>query len=110
MYAEYKPNTVVTLEVAKRQVQDRLKLAAGKAYPICGSIVNLEKVTNDAREYLGNDAANEGVICFAIITANPLQKMFGNFFLTFKKSKMPTRLFYNQEDAVRWINVNRFMN
>lgn len=110
MYAEYKPNTYVTLEVAQRQVKDRLELAAGKAYPICGSIVNLDKVANDARDYLGTDAAMEGVICFAIVTENPLQKMFGNFFLSFRKSKTPTRLFYNQEEALRWININRFVN
>jgi len=34
MYAEYKPNTTVTLEVAKNQVMDRLAMSKGKAYPI----------------------------------------------------------------------------
>lgn len=110
MYAEYKPHTYVTLEVAKQQVKDRLELAAGKAYPICGSIINLDKVSNDAREYLGTDEAMEGVICFAIVTSNSLQKMFGNFYLNFRKSKVPTRLFYNQEEALRWIEINRFVN
>jgi len=110
MFAEYKPNTFVTLEMAKRQVKDRLELARGRAYPICGSIVNLEKVANDAREFLGTEKANQGVICFAIVTANPLQKMFGNFYLNFRKSKIPMRLFTNREDAIRWINQNKFMN
>ena len=110
MFAEYKPNTHVTLEMAKRQVNDRLELANGKAYPICGSIVNLKKVSNDAREFLGTDAAMSGVICFAIVTSNPLQKMFGNFYLNFRKSKIPTRLFSNQDEALQWISRNRFVN
>ena len=110
MYAEYKPNTVVTLEVARNQVKDRQELAQGKAYPICGGIINLKKVSNNAREYLGTDEAMKGVICFAIVTSNPLQKMFGNFYLTFKKSVIPTKLFYSNDEAIRWIEKNRFMN
>lgn len=110
MYAEYKPNTVVTLEVAKRQVKDRREISNGNAYPICGNIVNLKKVSNPAREYLGTDEAMKGVICFAIITNSPMQKMFGNFYLTFKKSKIPTRLFSSKEEALNWIEKNRFMN
>lgn len=110
MYAEYKPNTTVTLEVAKNQVMDRLAMSKGKAYPICGSIVNLKKVSNPAREFLGTDEAMKGVICFAIITNNSLQKMFANFYLTFKKSKIPTRMFISKEDALNWIEKNRFMN
>lgn len=110
VYAEYKPSVRVTLDVAKQVVEDRLLVCSGVSYPVCGDISNLVKVDNDAREYLGSEEACRLITRLAVITNNPIQKLLGNFYLRFKKSDIPTRLFTNKKKAVYWLKNANSLN
>ncbi len=110
IFAEYKKDTIVTLEVAKQAVKDRLLVAQGVSYPLCGDIRNLAKVTDEAREILGSDEAFVGIKILAVITANPIQKLLGNFYLRFKSSKVSTRLFTDKDKAVFWLKNYKTLN
>ncbi len=46
---------------------------------------------------------HEVVSAVAILVANPLSRMMGNFFMNVNKPKAPTRLFDDEAAAVEWL-------
>ncbi len=41
LFATYKPGLVITLDIAKKCVEDRLTLSQGKTFPMLGDISNI---------------------------------------------------------------------
>ena len=73
--------------------------------PVLADIRNLGKVSDEAREWLATDEANELIPAMAILTNNPIQKLLANFYLMLSKPSMPTRLFTDKDKALRWLKL-----
>ena len=55
-----------------------------------------------ARDYFAT-AGNEGMSALAIIMENTFGCMIGNFYLKVSRPNIPTKLFSNEEQAIKWL-------
>ena len=99
----FKPDLTITLAIAEELVQNRLKLSNGVSLPGLTDIRNLSKVENQATDYLASEEAHELVSATAILTYTPIQNLIANFYLKFKNSICPTKLFTDKDQALRWL-------
>jgi len=108
LYGVYLPNTVVTLAVAKKCVEDRLKVTNGKSYP---SLVNLKNVAGEekaARDYYSTGEGIKEVIAGAFIVGSYKSTILANYYLKLNKPKIPVRLFDSEEIALKWLEPFRY--
>ena len=110
IYGEYFPNTVITLDLAKKAVQDRYTLTKGTSYPVLADVINLKFVEDDAREYLSSDEACKFVTALAVVTDKPISNLFANVYLKWNRPPVPTKLFTNKEKAIRWLKLFTQLN
>jgi hypothetical protein len=103
MYGKYKPHVVIDLNAAMKVAEDRLKLANNKDYPFMGFLDGISSATKEARDFFSNGDGIKHMKKLALMTNSPISKMAGNFFLRISKPAVPTSLFTNKEDAIRWL-------
>ena len=99
----FSQNVVINLNVAKDMVKDRLMLSEGKPYLILVEIDKIKAVENKARSYFASTEGTRQLIAAALIANSYLSRIIGNFFLTFNKPLIPTRLFTDREEARQWL-------
>ncbi len=106
IYASYQPKLAIDLEIAKKTSMYRKQISQKRGdMPVLADIRNLGKVSDEAREWLATDEANELIPAMAILTNNPIQKLLANFYLMLSKPSMPTRLFTDKDKALRWLKL-----
>ncbi|MBT1703529.1 DUF7793 family protein [Chryseosolibacter indicus] len=103
MFGEYKEDVTIDLTAAQKVVSDRIKLCKNIAYPFLGTTQGLQNLSKEAREYFSTEEGTRFMKKLAIVTTSSIDKMVGNFFLKFNHPAVPTRLFTNQEDALKWL-------
>lgn len=103
MYGEYKEDVVIDLEAAKKVAEDRIKLCNNTSYPFLGTTRGLQNFSREAREYFSEEPGTRFMKKLAIISTSTIDRMVGNFFLKINHPTVPTRLFSNKEDALKWL-------
>lgn len=80
-------------------------LGGGKAF--CNLVI-MEKfvqVGEDARKYAASEENNTYTIADAFVINSFALKIVGNFYIRYDKPVRPTRLFTNEEDALKWLRT-----
>jgi hypothetical protein len=104
MCYSYKPHIKkVTLDIARQMVKDRLKLSAGKTYPLFANLSNMVDVDKDARKYFSEGDALKHMSVGAILVSNPAAKYLANIFLRFDKPPLPAKCFTQKQQAFNWL-------
>lgn len=95
----------ITLEIAKEIVSKRLELTKGEKVLAIANVEEVKGVDRDARVYLSSEEGNQGIRAGAIITDSAFTRHMANFFMkiSFSKSKIPAKVFSNEEDAIAWL-------
>jgi hypothetical protein len=95
----------ITLDVAKDLVVRRLKMTDSKPVLMLVTVKDLKGMERDARSYLSSDEGIAGVQAGAIVVKSPFTTHMANFFMkiSFNKSKMPAKVFSNEEEAIVWL-------
>ncbi|ABG58943.1 STAS/SEC14 domain-containing protein [Cytophaga hutchinsonii] len=96
---------VLTLEVAQEVVKQRLLFAAGVTYPVLADIRNIKSVTSQARAFFAKPESNTFISAGALIVNNIFLETIGNIFIYLNKPSIPSRLFRNEQDAVKWLKT-----
>ncbi len=104
LHIEYKPNNVL-LDVAsaRKVIEDAVSFAEGSIYPVLTDINNMPNHSREVREYFAKEAGKTAV-ANAIITNNTFSKILANFFLSFNQPSTPTKIFNDQEKAIKWLS------
>lgn len=103
MHGTYKRGFKITLEDAKKIVDERTKLLGGKdanAIIYDGGVVSMDKA---ARDFLSSEEGVKGLKSVAIIENSFFSKMLINFFLKLTNPRIQVRAFGNPEDALKWL-------
>jgi hypothetical protein len=58
---------------------------------------------SEVRNWAAETSGNHYTIVDAIVISNIAQKIIANFYLSFNKPKMPTKIFTSNEKALEWI-------
>lgn len=105
LYVFYKKPSLIDLETAKLDVEDRLRLQNGRSHYVITDIANLKSATKEAREFLSNpDGGLKGIIAGAFISGSVFSYAILNLFLKINKPLIPSRFFSSKSDALIWIN------
>lgn len=105
MHLVYKPDLIITLEIAKQMVDHRLQTFNGKTYPVFIDIRNLIAIKADARKHLAGPEAIKYISAGAIYLDSYIQYLVGTIFLKIDKPAIPARLFTEKEKAFEWLEL-----
>lgn len=101
-YMRYKPIKLLSIEIAKPLVVERLKFKKGVSYPSLFDITQVKSSTKEARDFLAREG-NKLVTASAILTKSPMLRMMANFFIKVNKPLNPTQMFTDEEAAIQWL-------
>jgi hypothetical protein len=102
LHAVYKQGAIIGLDTAKEMVAARLKLQNGKIYCCLAHLKDIRAITKEAKKYLA-EAGYMGVSKVAIVAGTTMSIQLGNLFILIQKPSKPTRLFKNEEAAIKWL-------
>jgi len=101
------------IELVKKMVDLRLKVTPDEPYLFIANVMNVKKSTKEARDYLASKKGSERVIAAALIVDSMLTATLANFFMRVSKPLVTTKLFTEEEEAIRWlktVNKNNAIN
>jgi hypothetical protein len=99
----YKKNTVIGLEVAKEITTFCKNYSGDVSYPVLSYIQYIKVISKEAREYFACKEACEKIIKGAVIVDSGFSRILGNIFLTIDKPAVPSKMFTNKEEAIKWL-------
>ncbi|MBJ7880509.1 DUF7793 family protein [Gelidibacter salicanalis] len=103
LYFEYKENVIVNLEEAIKIVDDRLKLQAGKSYPILCNTRGIKSMDKDARWYLATEGS-QLAIAVALIRNTPLSRLLAEMYMLGSVPSVPTKIVDNEGEGLEFLN------
>lgn len=89
--------------IAQILVDERKKITNERDCYVIIEAGKVKKISKKERDYMASDVATQNLLGAAFILKSPVQKMIGNFFLSFNKPKVKAKIFLNKEDALNWI-------
>jgi hypothetical protein len=99
---QYNPGLVITLDAAIDCTKIRMELSNGVTRPMFTDARNAKDIDKEARDYLGKHGT-EYVKAGAFLIKSQLQLIVGNLFFAFNKPPVPSKLFMNEDEALRWL-------
>ncbi|MGV3631594.1 MAG: STAS/SEC14 domain-containing protein [Bacteroidota bacterium] len=75
----------------------------GDKFPLLIDARGIKSMTREARNQFSVRGRETSTTSFAIIIDSPLSRVIGNFFMGINKPAVPTRLFENEEEAIKWL-------
>jgi hypothetical protein len=92
------------VDLAKENMAAIVRISQGALHPTLNYLPDHE-VTNEAQDYYQQH--EPAALASAMVARSMMSVLLGNIFLTFKKLKIPTKLFNNSEDAIQWLHGQR---
>ena len=93
----------ITLEIAKKTVETRLKFTEGKSYPVFGQGINVSAIDRDAREYFASAEAVKGIKAGAFYVESVFQSFLINFSFNIFTPIVPVKIFTDRQKAIKWL-------
>jgi hypothetical protein len=100
----FHPETVISIEDAKKVVQERIKLCNNKDYPIYADVGGVISIDAATRKYFKGPEARKNAKATAMYVNTPISRFLGNLFMKVDRPIMPTKMFTNREKALKWLN------
>ncbi len=98
----YKEGAMLDLAAARIIVSARLALQQGDVYPFLCDVRSTFDVTREGREYMSNEGG-EGLSRVALLSKGHVSDMIAAFYLKVQKPKVPTRIFSERTQALRYL-------
>lgn len=104
LFFEYKPETVISLTVARKVVSDRIQFQNENIYPILCNIKGIKDSDKAGRDYL---AQSGSVLAKAVaILGNPqVSETMSDFYLKVNKPTIPTSFFTDEKQALAFLKT-----
>ena len=102
LYANYLPGIVITIDVAKELIRHRKEYTQNLPYPSLVTGEGLRAINKEARAYFAKEGA-EGIIAAALLVNSVYTEFFGNMFLKITQTSIPSKLFTDKEEALKWL-------
>ncbi len=104
LYSKYAPNLKVTLDIAKVNVEERLKLCKGQSYPMFVYGANLRQLDKEAGKYLSSAEGTKGIKAGAFLAESHLDYLIMSLFVAAFSSPFPVKVFLYELKAQIWLN------
>lgn len=93
----------IDLDIAKKAVENRLKVFNNKKYPGIVKIGFLKDTTKDARDFLASEKGCEGFVAGAIVVNTILENIIASLYLYLNRPVVPTKIFKDEAKAKEWL-------
>jgi hypothetical protein len=103
VYQVFKPKTSITIDVAKKVIEDRLKVSNGKAMPIYIDIRNVISVDYRAKDYLAGKEGSKLLTAGAFLLDNNIMRLLAKVFCYIDRPPVPARWFNERQKALQWL-------
>jgi len=103
LYIAFKKDAEVELEHVIANKEAREKIQQGKKMLVLGDIRKMWHISKAAQDYLASKEVTNLNIAMAILTSSLMTVLLANFFIKFKKPATPTKMFKNEEKAIKWL-------
>ena len=104
IHGVYHPNLeTIDLRTAQKLVRDRKEISCGKTLPVYIDLSRFVSITKDAREFMASSEAVEGLSAVGILLKTWIHKSIANFWYSINKPKVPTKMFNEKEDVLKWL-------
>lgn len=105
LFVNYKPNSIITIDAAKRVVADRLNLANNTPKYVIAEVSNIKNSTKEAREYLSQkDGGLKGILAGAFVSNKVYSYFILNLFLKIISPNIPAKYFMDEQSAIKWVS------
>ncbi len=98
-----KPMPAHELNNALENLELTRKISMGKPRPLLVDMTGIKSMTREAREEYAKAGIDSLVTAIGLVTRSAMSRIVANFFLSFNKPSVPTRLFNNIEAAKKWL-------
>jgi hypothetical protein len=75
----------------------------GKRMPVLVDMRGVRSQTREARQYFEGPEAEQATLAVALLIGSPVSRMLANFFVRLSTQRIPTRLFTDEDEAIRWL-------
>lgn len=99
VHTKYPEGQIITLEIAKNIVEDRITYTEGRLYPGLADIRNIAKVEYAAMKYWASQESYSSLSKLAVYSDKRLSKIFFNFWFKVDKPFKPTKYFTDKGSA-----------
>ena len=103
VHLRYNANSVLTLEMAKEIVEERLKICDGVSRPIFADYRAVLFLDAKTRNYLSEGDAVKLVKAGAFLIDHPITKLLGNIFTKVNRPPLPSKFFTDEKKALKWL-------
>ena len=110
VYQVFKPECILTLDVAKKVVEARLSVSNKMTTPIFIDLTNVVTTNTAARKFLAKGEALQFLSAGAFLLDNELMRLAGNVFIYIDKPLIPTKLFTDRDKAEKWLEQFKYLN
>jgi hypothetical protein len=93
----------MSLDDAREAVQTTFALAGNRRLPVLVDLRGIRSQSREARDYLSSEVMAPMFAAVALLIASPVSQVVGNFFMRLRHQPLPTRLFLDEQQAVRWL-------
>jgi hypothetical protein len=92
---------VCTEALARASIVELMDLSGGARLPVLADIRKWKSMTRDARTFYGN--ATDSFSALALLVSSPATRMTANFFIGVNRPNVPTQMFTDEAEALRWL-------
>ena len=103
LMAVNKPMPTHDLNDALENLELTKKLSQGRPRPLLVDMTGIKSMTREAREEYAKAGVDSLVTAIGLVTKSAMSRIVANFFLSFNKPAVPTRLFNSVEAAKKWL-------
>ena len=97
------PGCDQTLDDARANVAANREIGQGHPRPALIDMTQVKSTSFAAQRYYAGPEAHDFLTAAALVVANPLSRVLGNFVIGLKKSALPIRVFTSIDDAQTWL-------
>lgn len=72
-------------------------------FPLLIDSRGIKSISREARAHFTTNGRKTNTMAFAILIDSSVSRVVGNFFLGINKPAVPTKLFTNEKEAVKWL-------
>lgn len=105
--ARYKSNLNINLEVARNLIKARKEVSDYNECKLYIDARNIKSISKEAREYVASKEGEEYLKATAILTNSNFVRILSNFLIRIdlrnSNSKLPIKLFSDEQDALNWL-------
>lgn len=102
LFFEYKPNTVIDLEVATRVVADRIALQNERSLPVFCDMRGMISIDKAGRDYLAKSGSLLATAVALVVNEN-VSMTLSSFYLEISKPAVPTQIFTEEQEALEYL-------